>query len=182
MHNGGMDNQNVRRAQLYELHRVALINVHYYAERIAVWTRINFWIQLVIAILSSAALAAMVKVNGLAQEYAVWAGGAASILAIYHSSANITAKIGQWERMHSAYKMLYHSAETLAKRTIGNQALTTEQVAVAEMLELQLAALGPQDDIAPNESVMSSAQKKVEAQLPDSYYYPDDVRQSPTAA
>ena len=98
MHNGSMGNQTVRRDQLYELHRIALINVHYYAERIALWTRINFWIQLFIAISSSAALAAMVKVKELPHDYAVWVGGAASILAIYHSSANITAKIGQWER------------------------------------------------------------------------------------
>ena len=172
-----MDNRSVRLSQLYELQKVAFINVQYYAERIALWNRINFGVQFAIALASSAAVGALVKSTAkeLPSDYALWLAGCSSLLAIYHSSANITGKLGQWERMHSAYKMLYHSAETLAKRTIGNNALTPEQEAVTQMLELQLAALGPQDDIAPKESTLKAAQDKVEKALPDSYYYLKDT-------
>jgi hypothetical protein len=43
------------------------------------------------------------------------------------------------------------------------------------MLELQLAALGPQDDIDPDVKAMKKAQEYAEQQLPDSYYYPQSA-------
>jgi hypothetical protein len=77
--------------------------------------------------------------------------------------------------MHAAYKMLYHSAETLAKLTIGADMLSKEQESVLSMLETQLAALGPQDEVDPSMDEMKKARELVEQQLPNSYYYPQSA-------
>lgn len=169
----------VRLSQLYELQRVALINVHYYAARISRLTRVNRWFQMVAALAASGTIAAVI--NNAPPQYkwlralsilgSVVAAVSASVAVVF----NFTDSISRLERMHAAYKMLYHSAETLAKQTIGAQALTPEQDAVASMLEMQLAALGPQDEIDPDKKAMDEAQEYAERQLPESYYYPESA-------
>lgn len=166
----------IRLSQVYELQRIALINVHYYASRISRLTLINRIFQLIAALSASATIASVVRdvppgYRWLSLLGSVTAAVSASVVAAF----NFSDTIGRLERMHSAYKMLYHSSETLAKQTIASQALTPEQEAVASMLELQLAALGPQDEIAPNKKALGEAQEYAERQLPDSYYYPHSV-------
>jgi hypothetical protein len=168
--------EKIRLAQLYELQRVALINVHYYAARISRATWVNRWFQLIAALAASGTIAAVVNnappeykwIRGLSILGSLIAAISASIVIVF----NFTDSIARLERMHAAYKMLYHSAETLAKRTIGMQRLTPEQEAVLEALEMQLAALGPLDEINPDKDAMKVAQACAEQQLPDSYYYP----------
>jgi len=165
----------IRLSQLYELQRVALINVHYYAARISGRTKWNRGIQILTALLASGALATIIKDL---QEWKLlnWSvPAAAAVVATVAAILNLTDSISRLERMHSAYKMLYHSAENLAKQTIGLNVLTAEQACAVSMLEAQLAALGPQDEIDPDEKAMKKAQERVEQQLPDSYYYPQSA-------
>ena len=49
------------------------------------------------------------------------------------------------------------------------------QEAVLSMLEIQFAALGPQDEIDPDIKAFRKARELVERQLPDSYYDPQSV-------
>lgn len=169
----------IRLSQLYELQRVALINVHYYAARISRLTRINHWFQLIAALAASGTIVSVISnvppdykfIKGMSIAISLIAAIAASVTAVF----NFTDSIARCERMHAAYKMLYHSAETLVKHTIGAETLTPDQEAVLSMLEMQLAALGPQDDIDPDQEIMRKAQQFAEQQLPDSYYYPQSA-------
>ncbi|MCU1338921.1 MAG: hypothetical protein JWO19_4502 [Bryobacterales bacterium] len=166
----------IRLSQVYELQRVSLINVHYYAERSCWLTKVNRFFQLVTALAASGTVTAVVRDippgwKAASIGISLISAIAASIVAVY----NLSESIARLERMHAAYKLLYHSAETLAKQTIGAEALSPEQDAVASMLELQLASLGPQDEIGPDKKVMAKAQRAAERELPDSYYYPENA-------
>jgi nitric oxide reductase activation protein len=168
-----MMDAKVRLEQVYELQRLALINVNYYASRVQKLTRINRAFQFIAALASSVTFASVVRevppqLRWLSITGSLVAAVSASVVAVL----NFSETIARLERMHAAYKMLYHSAETLAKHTIGADALSPEQEAVASMLEMQLAALGPQDEIAPDKKAMKEAQEYAETQLPDSYWYP----------
>jgi hypothetical protein len=114
---------------------------------------------------------ASLLVKGLTIGGSILAAVAASIVAVF----NFSDTIARLERMHSAYKMLNHSAETLAKDVIGAERLTSEQQAVFSMLQLQLASLGPQDEVDPDEATMKKVQDRAERQLPDHYFFPQGV-------
>ena len=165
-----------RLSQIYELQRVALINVHYYATRITRLTRINRTFQIIAALTASGTIASVIRevpapYRWISIGFSLCAAIATAVVAVF----NFSDAIARLERMHSAYKMLYHSTETLAKQTIGSDGLSPEQDAVASVLEDQLAALGPHDEIDPDAEAMKAAQEKAERQLPDSYYYPQSA-------
>lgn len=166
----------VRVSQVYELQRVALINVHYYARRATIYTRVNRGIQIAAAVTASGTI---VSAFQMVPAKFLWLSVAISAIAAGTSAAvvifNITETIARLERMHAAYKLLYHSAETLAKQVIGSDHLTPEQDATASILEFQLAALGPQDEIDPSEKRMKAAQERAQKQLPEAYYYPKNA-------
>jgi acyl-[acyl carrier protein]--UDP-N-acetylglucosamine O-acyltransferase len=166
----------IRLSQLYELQREALINVHYYAGRVSHFSRLSRSFQIVAALAASGTIASVVRdvppnLKLVSIAGSVIAAVAASIVAVW----NFSDSLARSERMHAAYKMLYHSTETLAKQTIGADALTKEQDALLSMLEAQLAALGPQDEVDPNLDEMRKAREVVQRQLPDSYYYPQSA-------
>jgi hypothetical protein len=153
-----------------------MVNVHYYAGRISSLTRWNRRWQFLAAIAASGTIASVIRdvppgYRWLSIGVSVLAAVAAAILPTW----NLSESIGRAERMHSAYKMLYHSTETLAKQTIGGTTLSPDQEAVACMLEMQLAALGPQDEIDPDPIALERARLYVEQQLPDSYFYPQNA-------
>jgi len=162
--------------QIYELQRVALINVNYYARRITSYTRINRALQIVATVAASGTLVSAFReapqgYRSISIVVSAIAAVSSAIVVVF----NVTETIARLERMHAAYKLLYHSAETIAKQVIGSDRLTPEQDAVASMLELQLAALGPQDEIDPDEKAMKAAQERAQRQLPESYYYPKNA-------
>jgi hypothetical protein len=166
----------IRLSQLYQLQREALINVHYYAGRVSHFTKWNRRYQIVAALAASGTIASVVRdvpanLKLVSIGVSIIAAVAASIVAVW----NFSDSIAKSERMHAAYKMLYHSAETLAKLTIGMDMLTGEQESVLSMLETQLAALGPQDEVDPSMNEMKKARELVEQQLPHSYYYPQSA-------
>jgi len=169
-----------RIAQVYELQRIALINANYYGARITKVVRLNRVLQIVASIASSGTIVAVLRDN-VPNSYRVFAiagSVTAALASIVIAVFGITDSLARLERLHSAYKMLYHSAEYLARQTIGSDSLSVEQEAVACMLEMQLAALGPQDEIAPDVKIMRAAQEDAERQLPASYYYPHNVEQT----
>lgn len=166
----------IRLSQLYELQRTALINVHYYAGRVSHFTKWNRGFQIVAALAASGTIASVIRdvpanLKWISIGGSILAAIAASIVAVW----NFSDSLARSERMHAAYKMLYHSTEILAKQTIGMDTLTKEQDGVLSMLETQLAALGPQDEVDPNLDEMQKAREVVERQLPDSYYYPQSA-------
>jgi len=166
----------IRLSQLYELQKEALINVHYYAGRVSHFIKWNRRFQIVAALAASATIASVVRdvpadLKWISITGSVIAAVAASIVAVW----NFSDSLAKSERMHAAYKMLYHSTDTLAKQTIGANMLSAEQEAVLSVLENQLAALGPQDEVDPNLNAMRKAREIVEQQRPDSYYYPQSA-------
>ena len=179
---GGMD-AKTRKCQVYELQRVALINVNYYGCRITRLTWINRGFQTVAALAASGTIASVVRDvpadwKWLSIGVSLIAAASAAIVAVW----NFSDALARLERLHSSYKLLYHSAETLAKQTIGSDALTPEQEAAASILELQLAALGPQDEIDPDQETMRKARVSALRALPDSYYDPEHVEAHPGPA
>ena len=168
-------NGKIRLSQLYELQRVALMNVHYYGDRIEALARFHRPIQIVAALAAALTSAAVFRSLPEAPEIVLGASVVAAIAAATLPVFNLSGKLEHRERMHAGYKMLYHSAENLAKQTIGQDALTTEQHAVLCALEQQLAALGPQDEIHPNKGAIKKARQRVEQELPNSCYYPQNA-------
>jgi hypothetical protein len=175
-----MMDANLRISQIYELQRVALINVNYYAARVQKLTRANRIFQFITTLASSGTIAAVTRevapgpARRLSIAVAIIAAVSAAVVVVF----NLSEAIGRLERMHAAYKMLYHSAEMLAKQLIGGSIITPEQEAVATMLEMQLASLGPQDELGPDKKLMEKAQAEAEQQLPVSYYYPENAERS----
>jgi hypothetical protein len=166
----------IRVSQLYELQKVALINVHYYGNRISKTLCVNRAFLTIAALAASGTIASVIR--NVPSDYR-WISITASVIAALASTVaavfNFGDTLAKLERMHSAYKLLYHSTENLAKQTIGVESLSNEQEAVMAMLEMQLATLGPLDEINPNEKAMKAATERVERQLPASYFYPQNA-------
>lgn len=147
MANGDLDRLSRKLKQLYDDYRSARLSVKYYSARLVTFQRLNFWMEILLAVTSSSAIGAWTLLHS-GPGQSVWAalGGVTAVVAVLKPILQFPKRIERYQSLYGGYTSLFYDLESVVQEVKIEHALSEELEAVWASAKKRLVELAPQDD------------------------------------
>jgi hypothetical protein len=168
--------QTTRFDRVYDLYRDCILNELYYGYRLQLFSRIGFWLEVVIVVGSGASGVSGWIIWTTYQELAVlWAiiAAASTLLAALKPILQTDAKIKRYSALFSAYRQLALSMKNVADeiREVGE--IRRDADREIERVRTRYRSLSVNDDPRPSQRLVEGMQLEVNRRVPpSSLFYP----------
>lgn len=162
---------------VYDAMRDACLSRAYYEDRLEWWQRVNFGIEVVLALTASASGIGGWAVWQSGTGVKAWAAisGATAAVAVVKPFLAADKRIATYAALTSEYAALFHNFKSLATQIKMDHAITKEMKSAFFKSEKEFARLAQQDTAQPNAKIVARLQDVVNRQLPaNSLWLPED--------
>lgn len=162
---------------VYDSLRTASLNVKYYTRRIIFFERINLWLELIIAIATSTAIAKF-TIWGTSTGSLIWSivGGLAVLLSVIKPLLRFSDRIKKIENVLTKYRLIKHEYQILKIDISEKKCYNQEHQQVFRDLlkkESQLIEVVPENYISNR--LRTKCQREVIKEYPvDNFYIPKE--------
>ena len=160
--------------RLFNLYRIANLNVRYYgcrAERFERWSKVTLVVP---AILSTLALALILGVDPKetwARTIAAIAAGMAAIISGTTPFFGLTEKIRDLRNLRFAYSQLFGQIEFAITEIKRAGVLSPEHIGLARMVHESFMRVEALDELEPDQKLIDKEDAKVRAAFPPDYLW-----------
>jgi hypothetical protein len=154
--------------QVYDVLRTLLLNKKYYAERLSLFQKYNFVMEMLIACGTAGSGVAGFAVWQLAVGKIVWGiiSAAAIVLAIAKPLLKLTDRIEMYAKLYGEYTSAFARMKILVDDIQVDRALPPARIKLFEELRSRTAELSKLGDPRPNRDLVRRLQAQVISELP----------------
>jgi len=158
--------------RLFNLYRLANLNVRYYGCRAEMYEGLQRWTQVAIALLSAAALAILLASNTANTRLigAILAGIAAVVSALV-PFLGWAEKGRELRNLNFSYGQVFSQIEFVIAEIRRSGELTDEHVGLARMVHEAYMRLDAVDELEPDEKLIQQLEEKVRQAFPSDYIW-----------
>jgi hypothetical protein len=162
--------------RIYDLYRDCVLNQEYYGDRLNLFSRIAFWLQMIIVIGSGTSGVSgwiiWTQYRDLAPLWAVIAG-ASTLFAALKPALQTDAKLKRYSKLFSAYRQLALSMKMVVDEVAENAGTSKDIEREVERVRARYRSLSVDDDPRPSPKLVSKLQTEINEKIPPaSLFYP----------
>lgn len=158
--------------RLFHLYRLANLNTRYYGRRAEKFELQKKWVDIVVAILSTAALTVVLAIeHPWGKIIAAILSGIAAIVSGVTPFLGITEKIRDLRGLRFAYAQLFGQIEFVITEIRRTGHVTDEQIGLSRMVHEGYTRIEALDEMEPDKALIDEEDTKVRAAFPDNYLW-----------
>lgn len=172
--------------RVYDLYRNCLLNQAYYGHRLASFTRLAFWLEIVIVVGSGASgVSGWIIWTRYPTSGALWAAIAAlsTVLAAVKPVLQTDAKLKRYSTLFAAYRQLSLGMQTVVDDIAEAEGIPRETEREVGRIRDRYRSLSADDDPIPSRRLVARLQEEINTKVPPtSLFYPPDSVVAPDAS
>ena len=172
--------------RIYDLYRTCILNELYYGHRLKLFSRMGFWLEIIILIGSSASgVSGWIIWTKYSQLGFVWAFIAAVsvLLAALKPAFKTDAHLKRYSTLFSAYRQLALSMQMAVEEITEHGGVRPGTEREIDRIRERCRNLSVDDDPIPSSNLITALQDEVNKRVPpSSFFYPSAPQPTPPAA